>query len=116
MRRCSVKYFMMTTEEYAELMDIRSGLRKHARYFYTVSALTVRLSDVLDKISRVHGKDPRDGLNECADGPHFYDPSEMPEHMDKERCRECQPEPKEPDYERVGPDEAVELALRKKEG
>jgi hypothetical protein len=111
-----VKYFMMTTEEYAELMNIRLDLHNHSHYFPTLAGVGARLSDVLDKISRVHGIDPRDGLNECADGPHFYDPSEMPEHMDKERCRECQPEPKEPDYDVVGADESVELALRKKEG
>jgi hypothetical protein len=88
-----VKFYLYTEAEFTDLERLRLDLHNHSYYFPTLNTLREKLDKIIDNASRLHvAADPRDGLTECANGPHFFDPCEIPEGGDTDRCQECQPD------------------------
>jgi hypothetical protein len=78
-----MKFFLFNEKEMQELWLVAYSLKDNGE----------ALDKALAAASRLDVKtDPRDGLVECERGPHFYDPSELPDDAVRELCPDCQPD------------------------
>ena len=109
------KQYVLTAVEFAELDRIRAGADRVAgemmelfqrdpfpttseiastfgvgRATLMIAAEDLRL--LIKYAAEVHNVDLLDDLSECAAGPHFYDPDDLPgSATDRDYCSECQP-------------------------
>ena len=62
----------------------------------TLMIIADDLARIIKRTAVVHDQDVLDDLTECAAGPHFYDPDNLPDWAtDRDYCSECQPKEEE---------------------